>query len=56
MVIMLKCSSCGTSLIGQEDFVKFKCPDCGENIIIRCKRCKQLSNMYICEKCGFTGP
>ena len=52
----LKCSSCGVNLVGQEDFVKFDCPKCGETIIIRCKQCKQLSNSYKCEKCGFEGP
>lgn len=53
---MLKCTSCGVSLIGQEDFVKFKCPNCGEVEIIRCRRCKQLSNRYKCTKCEFEGP
>ncbi len=52
----LKCSTCGTSLLGQEDFVKFGCPECGETIIMRCRQCRKLSNPYRCEKCGFEGP
>ncbi|MCD6476736.1 MAG: DUF1610 domain-containing protein [Candidatus Aenigmarchaeota archaeon] len=53
--MILKCSSCGTNLIGQENFVKIKCPKCGEQEIFRCFRCKKLSVKYTC-KCGFEGP
>lgn len=52
----LICSSCGTNVAGQEDFVKFKCPNCGEGIIIRCRKCKKLSNTYKCVICNFEGP
>ncbi|MBR9682342.1 MAG: DUF1610 domain-containing protein [Candidatus Aenigmarchaeota archaeon] len=52
----MKCSTCGIRLIGQEDFVKFKCPACSETTIVRCKMCKKLSKKYICEKCNFEGP
>jgi Zn-ribbon RNA-binding protein len=52
----LKCSSCGIGLVGQENFVQFKCPSCGEVSVIRCKQCKTLSIKYKCEKCGFEGP
>ena len=37
----LICSSCGINVVGQEDFVIFKCPDCGEDKfydIVRQKR------------------
>lgn len=52
----LKCRTCGISLVGQEGFVKFKCPACGEDEIIRCHRCKKLSVPYKCKKCKFEGP
>jgi predicted RNA-binding Zn-ribbon protein involved in translation (DUF1610 family) len=52
----LKCSTCGISLMGQEDFVKFKCPNCSETVIIRCSKCKKLSRPYVCGKCKFEGP
>jgi predicted RNA-binding Zn-ribbon protein involved in translation (DUF1610 family) len=52
----LICSTCGIDVIGQEDFVKFNCPSCGEELIIRCRRCKKLSNPYKCSKCDFEGP
>ena len=52
----LICTSCGTNVAGQEDFVKFNCPNCSEETIIRCKKCKKLSNAYKCKKCGFEGP
>ena len=52
----LICTSCGTNLVGQDDFVKFKCPECGEEIIMRCSRCKKLSKPYKCTKCNYEGP
>jgi len=52
----LKCSICGIVLVGQENFVKHKCPACLESEIIRCARCKNLSRLYTCKKCGFEGP
>ncbi|HLE07976.1 MAG TPA: zinc finger domain-containing protein [archaeon] len=51
----LKCLTCGTSLAGQDNFVKFNCPACGETEIVRCARCKNQSVPYGC-KCGFEGP
>jgi Zn-ribbon RNA-binding protein len=44
------------NLVGQDEFVIFKCPDCGDNVIIRCNRCKKLSRSYKCSKCNFEGP
>lgn len=52
----MNCTSCGTHIAAKETFVKFKCPNCGEVEIIRCKTCKALSNEYICPKCKFVGP
>ena len=44
------------NLVGQDEFVIFKCPQCGEDTIIRCGRCKKLSRPYKCPKCSFEGP
>ncbi|MBL7160205.1 MAG: DUF1610 domain-containing protein [Candidatus Aenigmarchaeota archaeon] len=52
----LKCTTCGMNLIGQEDFVKFECPKCGESVVIRCGQCRKLSTLYKCLKCEFEGP
>jgi hypothetical protein len=52
----LRCSTCGISLIGQENFVKFDCPNCAKVEIIRCARCKLNSNVYRCGTCDFEGP
>ena len=52
----LICSTCGTNVVGQEDFVIFKCPFCGEGTIIRCKKCKKQANPYKCSVCNFEGP
>ena len=48
------CSSCGTEV--RQKFVEFKCPQCGETEMIRCKSCRGLGTPYVCEKCGFKGP
>lgn len=52
----LICSSCGINVVGQDDFVKFNCPSCGEGVIIRCRKCRNLAVPYKCEKCEFEGP
>ncbi|MEM5802186.1 MAG: zinc finger domain-containing protein [Candidatus Aenigmatarchaeota archaeon] len=54
--MVLKCSTCGTPVSAKRNFVRFKCPNCGEVEIIRCNTCKSLSNKYTCSKCLFTGP
>ncbi|MFH8092365.1 MAG: zinc finger domain-containing protein [Candidatus Aenigmatarchaeota archaeon] len=50
------CTSCNTNLLGDVNFVQFKCPKCGETTIFRCSVCRKLSNIYKCSKCGFEGP
>jgi hypothetical protein len=52
----LKCGSCGVSLLGQEEFVKFPCPSCAKEIILRDRQCKLQSVPYKCPSCGFEGP
>ncbi|MCD6274820.1 MAG: DUF1610 domain-containing protein [Candidatus Aenigmarchaeota archaeon] len=51
----LHCISCGKGVIG-ENFVRFKCPRCQKEDIIRCSVCRKNSKIYVCKKCGFEGP
>ncbi|MEM0473662.1 MAG: zinc finger domain-containing protein [Candidatus Aenigmatarchaeota archaeon] len=50
------CTSCKVNLLGDTKFVQLKCPNCGEVDIFRCSKCRRLSNIYKCSKCGFEGP
>jgi len=52
----MNCTSCNKHIHASDNFVKFKCPACGEEWIIRCEKCKAASISYKCSKCGFTGP
>jgi len=52
----LICTSCNTHVMAKKGYVKFKCPNCGEAVIVRCYTCKMLSRTYKCPKCGFEGP
>lgn len=50
-----KCSSCGLAL-GGRGTTHFVCPDCGQNTVGRCRRCRDQSVIYHCSSCGFEGP
>ncbi len=52
----MKCTSCGIKIEAEDKWVKFPCPKCGKQRILRCDKCKRLMNIYECPKCGFTGP
>ena len=52
----MKCTTCGVNVQTEENFVRFKCPNCGEVEIIRCEKCRVRRVPYKCEKCGFVGP
>ncbi|MBS3166660.1 DUF1610 domain-containing protein [Candidatus Woesearchaeota archaeon] len=52
----LICNSCKVPIANQRGVVKFKCPNCGDFVIIRCKHCRELGSKYLCQKCGFSGP
>jgi len=53
---LMKCTSCGVKIEAEEKWVRFPCPKCGKQRIIRCDKCKKLMNSYECKKCGFIGP
>ena len=36
--------------------VKFLCPKCGKQQIIRCSKCRRIVAKYICPECEFVGP
>jgi predicted RNA-binding Zn-ribbon protein involved in translation (DUF1610 family) len=52
----LNCTSCNVHIHASENFVKFKCPACNDEWVIRCERCKAAGVKYTCKKCRFTGP
>ncbi len=52
----LRCVSCGKKVETENFWVEFDCPNCSEEKIIRCERCRRLANVYKCGKCGFEGP
>ncbi len=51
----LECTSCGAAL-PVKGSTQFLCPGCGEVAIGRCPRCRDQSVLFVCTKCGFTGP
>lgn len=52
----LHCTSCGKKVAYQKALVSFLCPNCGEGHIVRCDKCRQQVNDYICSICAFEGP
>jgi len=50
------CTSCNREIAQGTRAVKFPCPGCAEFEIWRCEHCRELSNVYVCPKCGYTGP
>ena len=52
----LYCTSCGKRVSYEKGVVAFKCPNCGEAVIVRCNTCRRQSNEYVCPNCGFVGP
>jgi predicted RNA-binding Zn-ribbon protein involved in translation (DUF1610 family) len=52
----LRCGSCGKRVETENMWVAFPCPACSGETIVRCERCRRLSNAYKCSKCGFEGP
>lgn len=51
---MLKCSSCHKEVT--DNYVRFKCPNCGKEEIIRCTKCRAIVAKYKCGNCQFEGP
>ncbi|BBL45765.1 hypothetical protein MJ1_0618 [Nanobdella aerobiophila] len=43
-------------IIVGDTIIKFPCPKCGEETIIRSNREKLLGLEWQCSKCGFIGP
>jgi len=50
-----RCTSCGVPLQASRS-VRFGCPKCNEETIVRCGQCRDQSAYYTCTACGFTGP
>jgi len=50
------CSSTKVKVTNLTGTVKFNCPKCGEQEIIRSKKARELVIKYTCPSCGFEGP
>jgi predicted RNA-binding Zn-ribbon protein involved in translation (DUF1610 family) len=50
------CTSCSKRITNDPGTASFKCPNCGEAVIIRCGHCREVVAKYKCPKCGFEGP
>ncbi|HEY4699061.1 MAG TPA: zinc finger domain-containing protein [Nitrososphaerales archaeon] len=50
------CTSCNRPIMPNEKSSKFQCPECGNNILWRCEKCRTFSREYRCVNCGFEGP
>ncbi|MCH2403673.1 MAG: zinc finger domain-containing protein [Nitrososphaerales archaeon] len=50
------CTSCNRPIIPGELSVKFQCPNCNENTVWRCSKCRKFSRLYACSDCSFEGP
>ena len=50
------CSSCKKRIANNTGVVKFMCPECGKEEIIRCTSCRKNAAKYKCSNCGFIGP
>lgn len=51
-----QCSSCKTAITNVHGTVKFPCPQCRTQEIVRCERCRRLAARYTCAGCGLEGP
>ena len=51
-----KCISCGVDITNDSGSVKFNCPKCGKEEIIRCYHCREIAARWTCSKCEFSGP
>ena len=56
MEIYKKCTSCNKDVANLSGVVTFKCPNCGEEEIVRCPHCRKIATKYRCKKCEFEGP
>ena len=50
------CSGCGRIISPTEYAVKFRCPQCGNEVIWRCEHCRKFGRSYRCVACAFEGP
>ena len=50
------CNSCKKKIMSSVGSVKFQCPSCCKEEIIRCKECRANVITYICSGCKFEGP
>ena len=52
----MHCTSCKMKMVSSEGIATFKCPSCGKEDVVRCKKCRVDSIPYVCSDCAFEGP
>ena len=53
----IKCLSCGRFInFTERGNIIFRCPNCGEGIIIRCRKCRRIGRTAKCPVCGAEYP
>ena len=53
----VKCLSCGKFIdYTEQGNIIFRCPNCKEGIIVRCRKCRRIGRVAICPVCGAEYP
>ncbi|MBS3175433.1 DUF1610 domain-containing protein [Candidatus Woesearchaeota archaeon] len=52
----INCSSCNMSITNLVGSVRFKCPKCGKQELVRCAHCRKIAAQYACPECEYVGP
>lgn len=50
------CNSCKQRIVNTKGSVKFTCPNCKKQDIVRCAHCREAGLKYHCPECDFEGP
>ncbi|HDR53267.1 MAG TPA: DUF1610 domain-containing protein [archaeon] len=51
-----RCLTCNKDIRVVENSVTFKCPGCGDGLVVRCGECRAQMRSWKCPVCGFEGP
>ncbi len=56
MAEAIQCTSTKKLVANLRGSVRFPCPSCGKQDIVRSPTCRTLATRYHCNQCGFEGP